>query len=1054
MNITRQNILKAIKTSNYVCCLFLYLFVFSDLSLAQDIQYSGTDEKAVVELDIDNTVDYKIDNKDNEIIISFSKPIAQSLEGIATRFPDYISAQKISKDKKSIALSTINPLITKSFWKDKKLYIEISSQNKTLLKNSLDNKKKIVTVRYGEHDKFSRLVFDFEYKPLYSINQEDKRTILSFITDINLDTSGIGNYSGAGLITQTENKLGGTDVSIPTTINQSYDYPNKIVLDIPLNVDRNPQKNVPIDVLPNHKLSRSYDISAEQKNLASIDKDKDKIASLSFSWNIPVGLAVFKREDYLWIAFDRRQKIDIEELAKSASDLVDEMIQLPHPMATVIRLKPKENVYAAIRNEGLLWVVDLFTRDISNNTKNMPIFIEYNSSKEPYLFIPTTTSGNIVSFIDPEIGDMITTAPTTEVALGLTNSYIYPDFDLINSLQGLALVSKTNDIIVNRGNTGLSIKAMNRGLNISSDLEKLKRHQMMGSSDSNIFNLELSAQLLKQDFNKSVFQLSEEIANAPADKKIKAQMELAKYYIGKGLGIEALVILDEIKSKNVPEAKSEQLYALHGVANFLARRNDAALEDFAYGKLPNNNEAIFWRTITSSAKNFKKEDNIVMLSFISLIKDYPQSLKERIALIGAETAINANDDISAQNFIDILKSSENMSENRRANLGYLMAKNLVLQGYPRNAVREYSGVARSGSQKYSALSRKEMVLLQYNLKAIPVTKAISEYERLRYTWGKKVFQQELLDRLGDFYVANKDYYNALKTMQSSLSLADDKQKERIINKMIKTFEDVYINDQIDNGPALKSLALYEDFEWLAPKSKRYNDIIRRLADRLVAVDLLGRASKLLFNQLQHNNLGSVERSKVGTRLALVHLFENEEEMTLKVLEDTENPNASETIKAHRQIIKAKALSNLGREDEALELLKDDMSKNGILLKSEIYWNAGQWGPASDTIKYLIETPVKGKPLSNEQIGYILDWATALKKSGKETVIVRLRNKFMPHFENTKYYSAFSILTNSLESDKIDIKAINQAIDEISSFSNFTKIYNNSLKNSGLSKIIE
>ncbi len=35
-------------------------------------------------------------------------------------------------------------------------------------------------------------------------------------------------------------------------------------------------------------------------------------------------------------------------------------------------------------------------------------------------------------------------------------------------------------------------------------------------------------------------------------------------------------------------------------------------------------------------KNFKKEDNIVMLSFISLIKDYPQSLKERIALIGAE----------------------------------------------------------------------------------------------------------------------------------------------------------------------------------------------------------------------------------------------------------------------------------------------------------------------------------------------------------------------------------------------------------------------------------
>ena len=33
---------------------------------------------------------------------------------------------------------------------------------------------------------------------------------------------------------------------------------------------------------------------------------------------------------------------------------------------------------------------------------------------------------------------------------------------------------------------------------------------------------------------------------------------------------------------------------------------------------------------------------------------------------------------------------------------------------------------------------------------------------------------------------------------------------------------------------------------------------------------------------------------------------------------------------------------------------------------------------------MIEKPVPGQPLSEEQINYILDWATALKKSGKET----------------------------------------------------------------------
>ena len=125
-----------------------------------------------------------------------------------------------------------------------------------------------------------------------------------------------------------------------------------------------------------------------------------------------------------------------------------------------------------------------------------------------------------------------------------------------------------------------------------------------------------------------------------------------------------------------------------------------------------------------------------------------------------------------------------------------------------------------------------------------------------------------------------------------------------------------------------------------------------------------------------------------------------------------------------------------------------------MLKSEIYWNGGRWGAASDTIKYLIEKPVPGQKLSEEQIGYILDWATALKKAGRETVIVRLRNKFLPYFENTKYYSVFSILTGNLENDKIDIRAIDKTINDIAAFSNFTKIYNDSLKNSSLSQTIK
>ena len=144
------------------------------------------------------------------------------------------------------------------------------------------------------------------------------------------------------------------------------------------------------------------------------------------------------------------------------------------------------------------------------------------------------------------------------------------------------------------------------------------------------------------------------------------------------------------------------------------------------------------------------------------------------------------------------------------------------------------------------------------------------------------------------------------------------------------------------------------------------------------------------------------------------------------------------------IIKAKALAYLKQTKEALDFLEDDYSKNALLLKTDIYWKSAQWDKAADTIKYLIENPQKGKALSSEQMSYILDWITALKKANRNTVIFRIRNTFLPYFENTPFYSTFSVLTSNLETNRVDMNAIDKAVSDISAYSNFSKIYDESL----------
>ncbi len=1044
----RHNILKAFDFSPLCFGLLLFAVLLAPSQASAAAVYRQNQDSASISLPISEKEDYKVETKENKLIISFNSPLARQLNDAPQHLDNFIVSQNISSNGHSIILTANAPVNAKNRVENGKLIIDISRQKAELGKKSIDNASKKVKVSYGSHDKFARIVFEFAKKPAYSVKSEDRRTVVSFLNDVQLSLENLKSYPAYRGIEKTPNQLGGLDFSIPEHLLQSFEYKNKLVLDFAKPAVKKANNT---ELEDSNKITKSTRIANAQSTEI---RAKDEVASLSFSWNVPVGAAVFQRGDYIWVIFDHNRKVDLAEIRRQSLKVADEVIQIPHNKGTVLRFKPKKNVKVGLRQEGLLWIIDLYTHNVQYKIRELPVFTQYNSLKQAYLYVPTPNAGTVISVVDPEIGDAILAAPNVELGVGISADYKYPDLEILPSKQGFAIVPNTSDMVLSRGNTGFSIKGYNRGLNISDDLETLKRQQLLGLEDTlDSFDLKVSPQLLKLDFNTAEDQLKKDISNAEPAKKVEARLQLAKYYIAKGLGTNALKILDEIRKNEDPAAKSEKFYALHGVANFLAERYDAAIDDFSYGKLPNRNEAIFWRTLASSATEFKKENNIVLFSFISVMKDYPQELKERIALIAADTAIQANDDISTQNFMDVLKSTQGGAD-RRAHILYLNARKFELQGYPRNALREYNNIIPMNSQKYSSLARFEKANLELKLNLISLDKVISEFERLRYAWGEPKFKLKLLDKLASVYARNKDYYNALKTYRETLTIANRNQREEIINKMVKLFEDVYLNNRADDMQPLKALAMYQDFEWLAPKSPQYSTIVQKLADRLVAVDLLGRASDILKEQLRFVNLEDIQKAQIGTRLALIYLFQSDNVAALEILDKTETKDLPQSLSQYRKIIRAKALSSLNRNEEALELLEEDTSKNALLLKSDIYWKANRWDKAADTLKYLIEKPVKDKPLTEEQINYILDWATALKKAGRETVIVRLRNKFLPYFAKTPYYSTFNVLTNNLEADKIDLQAINQAVNDIAAYSNFSKLYNKSLRDNTLAKPVE
>ena len=102
-------------------------------------------------------------------------------------------------------------------------------------------------------------------------------------------------------------------------------------------------------------------------------------------------------------------------------------------------------------------------------------------------------------------------------------------------------------------------------------------------------------------------------------------------------------------------------------------------------------------------------------------------------------------------------------------------------------------------------------------------------------------------------------------------------------------------------------------------------MVRKLAHRLVDVDLLDQAAELLKYQAD-NRLDGVARAEVDTDLALIQVMNRQPEAALDALNASRSTLLPAALQSQRRGHPvARALSALGRYDDALEILDDDKS---------------------------------------------------------------------------------------------------------------------------------
>src|SRR6202042_2552744 len=104
---------------------------------------------------------------------------------------------------------------------------------------------------------------------------------------------------------------------------------------------------------------------------------------------------------------------------------------------------------------------------------------------------------------------------------------------------------------------------------------------------------------------------------------------------------------------------------------------------------------------------------------------------------------------------------------------------------------------------------------------------------------------------------------------------------------------------------------------LPPIVPRGDDMMRPLADRLVAVDLLDQAAELLQYQVD-KRLEGAARAQVAARLSMVYLTNHKPERAINALRSTRIADLSGELRQQRLLLEARAQSDVGRHDLALD----------------------------------------------------------------------------------------------------------------------------------------
>jgi len=733
--------------------------------------------------------------------------------------------------------------------------------------------------------------------------------------------------------------------------------------------------------------------AADNAAPVSARRDSDGLR-LMFSFATATPAALFRRADTVWLVFDSLKPLDIEPIRSPGASIISEVSLLPLEKGQAMRIRLSRPQMPSLAGEdqaaGTSWMVT-FSDTMQTPTQPLVAIRNITDPALANVTVPLSRPGLLHRLVDPDAGDTLMVVTALPPVRGFVKRQDFVEMSLLESIHGVAVRPGSDDVTANIAPDKI-ILGKPGGLTLSSADIGAERAP---AAVRPIFDVVEWRKNQGENFAARQDALVAAAVAAEPDQRTPARVDLARFYMSRGFYPEAKGALDLALADAKPGLEDPVALIVHSVASSLMGRPEQGLKDLINPAIGTNYDSQLWKALAYARQGKWAEAREKFKNAEFAITSLPIELQRILISEAMRCSLEVKDYSGAAKRSDDLDVVGLPSELKGA-IAVLRGRLAEALGHDKDALGQYRIAIGSADRAAAAEAKLLEIILRQKRDEISQTELLRELETLSVMWRGDAVEVRALQIMARIYPETGRYGESFAAARTATRLQPNSEPTRQAQDAAAAlFAQLFLSPKGDDLPPVDALGMFYEYRELTPIGRRGDEMIRRLADRLVAVDLLDQASELLQYQVD-KRLEGAARAQVAARLAMVYLTSRKPDRAISALRTTRIADLSGELRQQRLLLEARAQSDVGRHDLALDIISNINGREAIRLRSDIYWASRRWREASEQIElYYADRWRDFKPLNPLEKGDVIRAVVGYALAEDAIGLARFREKYAP-----------------------------------------------------------